>query len=87
MPALQEEQMPCTSVTDAVALIQMEYAELPGLKLTYWQAQRLWDLPDDVCERALTTLTQARILMRTVDGAYVRRASSAVERHPADRRT
>ena len=51
----------------------MEYAELPGLKLTFWQAQRLWDLSEDVCRRALDLLTDSRFLVLTVDGAYIRR--------------
>ena len=68
--------MPLTQVEDAVELIRMEYAELPGLALTFWQAQRLWNLPNDLCERALRTLTESRFLARTVDGMYVQGAWS-----------
>lgn len=64
--------MSLMQIDDAIELIRMEYADLPGLKLTLWQAQRLWDLPNDVCARALTVLTESRFLARTVDGAYVR---------------
>jgi hypothetical protein len=64
--------MPLTQVEDAVELIRMEYAELPGLKLTFWQAQRLWDLSDELCARALRTLTESAFLTKTADGAYVR---------------
>lgn len=64
------------SVDDAVVRMQKEYAELPGLKLTPWQAQRLWNLPDDLCQRALRVLIDARVLARTVDGSYVRRTPS-----------
>ena len=53
-------------------LIQAEYAELPGLKLTPWQAQRLWHLSPDVCTAALKTLVDGHVLSRTGDGAYVR---------------
>ncbi len=67
--------MMLTQVDDAVELIRMEYAELPGLKLTFWQAQRLWDLSDELCQRALTALTESAFLSRTADGAYVRSAS------------
>jgi hypothetical protein len=59
-------------IDDAVELIRMEYDELPGLKLTFWQAQRLWNLSDDVCARALQTLTEGRFLTQSADGAYVR---------------
>ncbi len=54
-------------------LIRMEYAEMPGLRLTSWQAQRLWDLPTDVCAAALKTLTESQFLFRTRDGLYARR--------------
>ena len=56
-------------------LIRMEYVEFPGLKLTLWQTQRLWNLPEDVCRQALTVLTQSRFLTRAADGAYVRAPS------------
>ena len=74
-----------TSVEDAIELMQLEYAELPGLKLTAWQAQRLWNLPDDVCQRALSALIEARVLARTVDGGYVRRPYSPGMRPPSNR--
>ena len=63
-------------VEDAAELMQMEYAEMPGLKLTLWQARRLWNLSEDVCERALATLTRSGFLVQTADGAYVRRGSA-----------
>jgi hypothetical protein len=63
-------------------LIQAEYAELPGLKLTPWQAQRLWHLSPDVCTAALKTLVDSRFLIRTGDGAYARcwRSESQIRR-------
>ena len=64
--------MPLMQVDDAVELIRMEYAELPGLRLTFWQAQRLWNLSDDICQRALGVLTDSHFLIRTADGVYVR---------------
>ena len=72
--------MPSLHVDEAIELIQMEYIEMPGLTLTFWQAQRLWNLSDELCERALTSLTTSGFLDRTPDGAYVRRvASPAIE--------
>jgi hypothetical protein len=61
---------------DAVQLIQMEYREMPDLKLTCRQAQRLWSLPHDLCDHALVLLIQARFLVLTRDGAYVRSGAS-----------
>ena len=59
-------------IEDAVELMKMEYAEMPGLRLTFCQAQRLWNLSDDLCAQALGTLTACGFLARTSDGAYVR---------------
>jgi hypothetical protein len=73
-------------IDDAIELIRMEYAELPGLKLTFWQAQRLWDLSDDVCSGALNTLTESRFLVRSVDGAYARPVWSAAARRASSDR-
>ena len=73
-------------IDDVTELMRLEYAELPGLKLTAWQAQRLWGLSDDVCRRALAVLTESQFLVRTVDGAYVRRGwlpGSSSARTPA----
>ena len=63
-------------MTEAVELIQMEYAEMPELRLTFWQAKRLWNLSEDLCERALNALIVSGFLVRTPDGSYVRRSGS-----------
>jgi hypothetical protein len=63
---------------DAVQLIQMEYREMPDLKLTCRQAQRLWSLPQELCDHALVALIQARFLVLTRDGAYVRSGASPI---------
>ena len=68
--------MPFMPIVDAVELIRMEYAELPELRLTFWQAQRLWNLSEELCERALMALIASGFLARTPDGAYVRRSPS-----------
>ena len=69
-------------ITDAVELIQMEYAEMPELRLTFSQAQRLWNFSEELCERALTSLIGSGFLVRTPDGSYVRRSGlpTSVER-------
>jgi hypothetical protein len=59
-------------VDDAIHLIKMEYGEMPDLKLTLWQVQRLWRLSSDQCDRAITALTSSGFLFRTDDGCYVR---------------
>ena len=65
-----------TQVQDAVQLLQMEYHEMPDLKLTARQAQRLFNLPTELCERALSSLTSSGFLLQTGDGSYVRQNDS-----------
>jgi hypothetical protein len=55
-----------------VRRIEGEYHEMPGLKLTEAQAQRLWDLDSDTCHVVLATLVERRFLRRTATGMYVR---------------
>jgi hypothetical protein len=52
-------------------LIRAEYRELPGLKLTKPQAQRLWGLEGHVCEALLDSLIASRFLCKTSAQAYV----------------
>jgi hypothetical protein len=65
-----------TSPEEATDRIRAEYMEMPGLSLTVWQAQRLWNMSDDLCVRALLTLVHTKFLMLTSAGTYVRRAGS-----------
>jgi hypothetical protein len=60
-------------VQDAVELMRMEYDEMPDLKLSFAQARRLWNLSEELCERALAALIGSGFLGRTTDGFYVRR--------------
>ena len=57
---------------DVLRRIQGEFVEMPGLRLTPAQAQRLWGLEREVCDSLLSTLVDARFLCRTRDGAFVR---------------
>jgi hypothetical protein len=59
-------------VEDVLQRIQGEYLEMPGLRLTAAQAQRLWGLESETCESLLAALVDARFLRQTRDGAYVR---------------
>jgi hypothetical protein len=58
---------------DALVRIRGEYLEMPGLRLTTRQAQRLWHLDGARCEVLLNALVDAHFLWRTADGAFIRR--------------
>lgn len=64
--------------------VQGEYLEMPGLRLTLPQAQRLWGVERTVCVSVLGTLVDAKFLCVKPDGAYARLTDGQVERaHPA----
>jgi hypothetical protein len=59
-------------IDDVLQRIQGEFVEMPGLRLTAAQAQRLWGLERDVCTALLGALVDAKFLSQTRDGAFVR---------------
>lgn len=67
-------------VEEALRRIKSEFVEMPGLRLTGPQAQRLWGLEPDFCDAILGALVDARFLLRTGDGTYVRIDPSAPRR-------
>jgi Fic family protein len=48
--------------------IRAEFLEMPGMRLTFSQAQRLWGLDEQTCAQALELLTADRFLSRRPDG-------------------
>jgi hypothetical protein len=78
VPALREDNRIGTSgaredsIERAVALMEAEFREMPGLVLTPVQAQRLLGLDGRTCAAALATLTRRRFLKLTSGGAYLR---------------
>ncbi len=58
--------------------IRAEYMEMPGLRLTRAQAQRLWGLDEQICLQLLESLTEDRFLYRGPDGTYARSADAVV---------
>jgi hypothetical protein len=52
--------------------IEAEFEAIPNLRLTRWQAARLWDLDQDECDAAIATLVRNRVLRET-PGGFVRR--------------
>jgi hypothetical protein len=52
--------------------IRGEYRDMPVLRLTQAQAQRLWSLDKQTCADVLDILVDAKFLHQTGDGKYVR---------------
>jgi hypothetical protein len=49
-----------------------EFLEMPGLRLTWQQAQRLWGLDEDTCLELLEFLVVSKFLCRPDHGMYTR---------------
>src|SRR5262245_11511571 len=65
--------VPLRTLDDVVLRrVQGEYIEMPGLRLTAAQAQRLWGLDRASCDALLGALVERKFLFRTRDGAFVR---------------
>ena len=71
----------------AFTRIQIEYIEMPDLKLTLAQVRRLCNLSQDVCEPAVAALEQAGFLWRAPDGRFVRCAMGRAGREIGEPRT
>ena len=59
-------------MTDWIQLIRAEYHEMPDLRLTRPQVQRLWNLETTMCDAVLDVLEATKFLRRTHTGAYVK---------------
>jgi hypothetical protein len=52
--------------------VRGEFLEMPGLRLTFQQARRLWGLDEDTCACVLHTLVISGFLVREDDEQYAR---------------
>ena len=51
--------------------IRGEYREMPGLRLTFTQACRLWQVDAPTCATVLEQLTREGFLYKTGNGSYI----------------
>jgi hypothetical protein len=63
---------PRFAIESIVRRVQSEFLEMPGLRLTNAQAQRLWGLDARTCSAVVDRLIACRFLFRTRDGAIMR---------------
>ena len=59
-------------IEDVLQRIQGEFTEMPGLRLTPAQAQRLWGLDRNVCDQLLDELVKTKFLSQTRDGSFIK---------------
>ena len=67
---------------DWLRRIQGEYFEMPGLRLTKPQIQRLLGVDSRRCDSLLKILEASHFLRRMRDGAYVRADLALSQRRP-----
>jgi hypothetical protein len=72
------ENLVITSTDQILRRIRAEYLEMPGLRLTLAQAQRLWGLEAHTCLQLLESLTTAGFLVQKDNGTYGRLTDGAV---------
>lgn len=58
---------------DVARLIDAEFDEMPGMRLTPAQVKRLWNLSEGECQQALDYLCEVGVLARDAVGRYLRR--------------
>jgi hypothetical protein len=61
-----------TAAGDWLQIIRGEFTEVPGLRLTKKQVQRLWGLDPQTCDELIGLLVAAKFLRQTDDSSYVR---------------
>jgi hypothetical protein len=59
-----------STAIDWTRLIQAEYREMPGLRLTKPQVRRLWGLDPQTCDRVLDVLVTSAVLKKTPCETY-----------------
>ena len=69
LPAVVTDQMLCR--------VCSEYLEMPGLRVTRKQAQRLWGLDEATCAQLLEFLVENTFLRRSGADSYVRRSAGS----------
>lgn len=62
--------------------IRGEFLEMPGLRLTSAQAQRLWSVDAQTCSDLLDALVEREFLARFAGGRYGRVADGSAARPP-----
>jgi hypothetical protein len=69
-PVVRPDRRNARSREDLLRRIQAEFNEMPCLRLTCGQAQRLFGLRRDICERLLSTLVDEQTLTLGPDARY-----------------
>lgn len=64
------------TLQDLAWLIDAEYREMPGMRLTFAQVRRLWNLSGDECARVLDYLVSSGVLTQDDDQRFCRQGNA-----------
>jgi DNA-binding IclR family transcriptional regulator len=59
-----------TALDDLPIRILSEFEDQPGLRLTFSQVQRLWNVTESECRDAVAYLLRSQLLRRDANGRY-----------------
>ena len=68
-------ELGCQRIDDLAWRIEAEFREMPGMRLTFAQVKRLWNLSNDQCSRVLDYLTSTGLLMQDEELRFYRSSS------------
>ena len=68
------------TIDDVVSRLRAEYLEMPGLRLTSAQVQRLCGIEGTLCHLLLESLVDAKFLCVSSDGHYARLTDGKIAR-------
>ena len=69
-----------TTIDDVVNRLRAEFLEMPSLRLTSGQVQRLCGVEKTLCQLGLDSLVEAKFLYVKSDGVYARTTDGDVSR-------
>jgi len=68
------------TVRDVLTRVRAEYLEMPGLRLTAEQVERLCGIERTLCQAVLDSLVEAKFLSVGADGIYGRPTGGEIAR-------
>jgi hypothetical protein len=74
------------TVDDVLTRVRAEYLEMPGLKLTVEQVERLCGIERTLCRSVLDSLVETKFLCVGSDGTYARSTGGEIARPHTNRR-
>lgn len=77
---------PDATTSHAIFRLLAQFQETPELRLTAWQASRLFCLDAAVCQSLLEALVEMGVLERDRDGHYLSATTRPAPRRPREHR-